>query len=342
MQLCKSQRTLWGYTINKTGYMKPRQILPDSSLHNFSPDSETALLSEVSPGSWDAPSPASSLPDQSPGKNLLPALLPLPEHEGSCYPPFREWFWSQCGSHLAERCLQLYQPQLPPWKGGDERGECCLPSAAGKGWLCPGTGGQGDRGTGGDVDVALCSFLWQLLPQVLLWSNPDNGFPLLQGTTMCVWPQGCSSGSLNSLTSFPVPTECWQLSFHFVSSVCVSATGKRSLDSCDFHSELMFDNWKLDNCNLEPKLKHFQLQHTNWKENLKKKKKIPICYLVMLLCLGMGRWNSLSCFQPDMENLPCPWCHTWFALCCFIASGAPWNMAMGFKSNVQFTQRELS
>lgn len=47
-------------------------------------------------------------------------------------------------------------------------------------------------------------------------------------------------------------------------------------------------------------------------------------------------------FQPDMENLPCPWCHTWFALCCFIASATPWNTAMGFKSRVQFTQSELS
>lgn len=64
--------------------MKPRQILPESSLHNFSLDSETALLSEVSPGCWDGPSPASSLPDESPGKNLLPALLPLSEHKGSC------------------------------------------------------------------------------------------------------------------------------------------------------------------------------------------------------------------------------------------------------------------
>lgn len=70
--------------------MKPRQILPESSLHNFSLDSETALLSEESPGFWDGPNPAPSLPDESPGKSLLPALLPLSEHKGSCYPRFRE------------------------------------------------------------------------------------------------------------------------------------------------------------------------------------------------------------------------------------------------------------
>lgn len=173
-------------------------------------------------GCWDSPSPASSLPDESPGKYLLPALLPLSEHKGSCSSCFKGMCLITAWLRTHWEMFPMYQSQLPPWKrGGAER--WVLPSLCTQG-RAGSTQGQGTEGQGCDnvltplTAPASSPSVEQSLTMDFLCSK---GWP--PGTTMCVWPQGCSSANPSSLTSFPVPTECWQLSFHFVFTISPSS-----------------------------------------------------------------------------------------------------------------------
>lgn len=146
----------------------------------------------------------------------------------------------------------------------------------------------------------MCLFHLQLLRQVFCGANPDNGFPVHQGTASLQNNTHATSGLALVQRKLPdfIPNVHIMLAallsvrFSVFFPIQISAIQKRSLDIYKSHLYLLFDYWKCG-----PNASRANAQA----ERRKKNPQMLLATLSVSVDEKMN-WKSLSSFSPILQS----------------------------------------